>query len=96
MYLFRPVAHIAVFESQTSETTHCSLWKVEKTRVDKYKEIINDCNYDANCTLTSLAVSNFKRLILISQSAEGKIMYLFFTITLMIIICVCSKIFYFA
>jgi hypothetical protein len=41
---------------------------IEKPHVDKYKEITNDWNYDASCTLTSLPVwdlENLKRLILL-------------------------------
>jgi hypothetical protein len=44
---------------------------IEKPHTDKYKEITNDWNYDASCTLTSLPVwdlENFKRLIFVVQS----------------------------
>jgi hypothetical protein len=42
----------------------------ENPHVDKYKEITNNWNYDAGCTLTALPVStseNFKRLILLHR-----------------------------
>jgi hypothetical protein len=45
----------------------------EKPRMDKYKEITNDWNYDASCTLTSLPVwvlDNFRRLIFVAQSVK--------------------------
>jgi hypothetical protein len=45
----------------------------EKPHVDKYKEITNDWNYDASCTLTSLPVwdlEHFKRLIFVVQSVQ--------------------------
>jgi hypothetical protein len=45
----------------------------EKPRTVKYKEIMNDWNYDASCTLTSLPVwdvENFKRLIFVVQSVQ--------------------------
>jgi hypothetical protein len=44
---------------------------IEKPHVDKYKEITNNWNYDASCTLTSLPVwdlENFKCLIFVVQS----------------------------
>jgi hypothetical protein len=43
----------------------------EKPHINKYKEIMNDWNYDANCTLTSLLflkLENFKHLISVAQS----------------------------
>jgi hypothetical protein len=46
---------------------------IEKPYADKYKEITNDWNYDASCTLTSLPVwdlENFKRLIFVVQSVH--------------------------
>jgi hypothetical protein len=46
---------------------------IEKPHTDKYKEITNDWNYDAGCTLTSLPVwdlENFKRLIFVVQSVQ--------------------------
>jgi hypothetical protein len=46
----------------------------EKPYVDKYKEITNDWNYDASCTLTSLPVSdleNFMHLIFVAQSKHA-------------------------
>jgi hypothetical protein len=46
---------------------------IEKPHTDKYKEITNDWNYDASCTLTSLLVwdlENFKRLIFVVQSSQ--------------------------
>jgi hypothetical protein len=49
---------------------------IEKPHADKYKEITNNWNYDASCTLTSLPVwdlENFKRLIFVVQSVQGKI-----------------------
>jgi hypothetical protein len=42
-----------------------------KSHTDKYKEITNDWNYDASCTLISRQVSdleNFKRLIFVVES----------------------------
>jgi hypothetical protein len=42
----------------------------EKPHTDKYKEVMNDWNYDASCTLTSLPVwglENFKRLIFVAE-----------------------------
>jgi hypothetical protein len=39
---------------------------IEKPHTDKFKDITNNWNYDASCTLTSLPVwdlENFKRLI---------------------------------
>jgi hypothetical protein len=46
---------------------------IDKPHLGKYKEITNDSNYDANCTLTSLPVwdlENFKRLIFVVQSVH--------------------------
>jgi hypothetical protein len=43
---------------------------IEKPRMDKYKEITNDWNYEASCMLTSLLVwdlENFKCLIFVAQ-----------------------------
>jgi hypothetical protein len=45
----------------------------EKPDMDKYKEIPNDWNYDASCTLASLPFSdsdNFKRLSFVAQNAR--------------------------
>jgi hypothetical protein len=45
----------------------------EKPHTDKYKEIMNDWNYDVSCTLTSLLVwdlDNFKHLIFVAQSVQ--------------------------
>jgi hypothetical protein len=50
----------------------------EKPHMDKYKEITNDRNYDASCTLTSLLVSdleNFKCLISVAQSVYPSCVY---------------------
>jgi hypothetical protein len=47
---------------------------IDKTQTGKYKEITNDWNYDASCTLTSLPVwdlENFKRLIFIVESVQS-------------------------
>jgi hypothetical protein len=33
---------------------------IGKTHMDKYKEIINDWNYDASCALKSLLVSDLE------------------------------------
>jgi hypothetical protein len=44
---------------------------IEKPHTDKYKEITNNWNYDASCTLTSLPVwdlQNFKRLVFVVLS----------------------------
>jgi hypothetical protein len=46
---------------------------IEKPHTDKYKEITNNWNYDASCTVTSLPVwdsENFKRLIFVAQSVQ--------------------------
>jgi hypothetical protein len=46
---------------------------IEKPHADKYKEITNNWNYDASCTLTSLPVwdfENFKRLIFVVQTVQ--------------------------
>jgi hypothetical protein len=45
----------------------------DNPRMDKYKEIMNDWNYDASCMLTSLLVwdlQNFKLLIFLAQSVQ--------------------------
>jgi hypothetical protein len=50
----------------------------EKPHVDKHKEITNDWNYDASCTVTSLPVwdlGNFKRLIFVVQSVHPFVFY---------------------
>jgi hypothetical protein len=47
----------------------------EKPYTDKYKEITNNGNYDASCTLTSLPVwdfENFKHLIFVVQSVPTR------------------------
>jgi hypothetical protein len=47
---------------------------IDKPHTGEYKEITNDSNYDASCTLTSLPVwdlKNFKRLIFVVQSVHG-------------------------
>jgi hypothetical protein len=44
---------------------------IEEPHMNKYKEIMNNWNYDASCTLTSLTVrdlQNFKRFIFVVQS----------------------------
>jgi hypothetical protein len=44
---------------------------IQKSYMDKYKEIMSDCNYEASRTLTSVLVwdlENFKHLILVAQS----------------------------
>jgi hypothetical protein len=46
---------------------------IEKPHTDKRKEITNNWNYDASCTLTSLPVwdsENFKCLISVVQSVQ--------------------------
>jgi hypothetical protein len=46
---------------------------VEKPHVDKYKEIMNDWNYDASCRLISLPVwdlEHFKCLVFVAQSVH--------------------------
>jgi hypothetical protein len=46
---------------------------IENPHTDKYKEITNNWNYDASCTVTSLLVwdfENFKRLIFVVQSVH--------------------------
>jgi hypothetical protein len=46
---------------------------IEKPHTDKYKEITNNWNYDASCTLTSLPVwdlENFNCLIFVVQSVH--------------------------
>jgi hypothetical protein len=45
----------------------------EKPHMVKYKAIMNDWNYDASCTLTSLLVwdlGNFKRLVFVVQNVQ--------------------------
>jgi hypothetical protein len=58
----------------------------EKQRTDKYKQITNDWNYDASCTLTSLPVFNLeslKRLIFLYRvhfealRTSGQIRYIY-------------------
>jgi hypothetical protein len=47
---------------------------IEKPHTNKFKEITNNWNYDASCTLTSLPVwdlENFKRLIFVVQSVQA-------------------------
>jgi hypothetical protein len=47
----------------------------EKSHTDKYKEIANDWNCDASCTLTSLPLSdleNFKLLSFVAQSIHER------------------------
>jgi hypothetical protein len=49
---------------------------INKPHTGKYKEIMNDWNYDVSCTLTSLPVwelENFKRLIFVVQSVPPSI-----------------------
>jgi hypothetical protein len=46
----------------------------EKSHMDRYKEITNDWNYDASCTLTSLPVwdlENFKCLVFVVKSVPN-------------------------
>jgi hypothetical protein len=46
---------------------------IDKPHTSKCKEITNDSNYDASCTLTSLPVwdlENFKSLIFVVQSVQ--------------------------
>jgi hypothetical protein len=46
---------------------------IDKPHTGKYKEITNDSNHDASCTLTSLPVwdlENFKRLIFVVQIVQ--------------------------
>jgi hypothetical protein len=48
----------------------------EKQHMDKYKEIVNDWNYDASCILMSLPVwdvENFKHLIFIAQCVHPRL-----------------------
>jgi hypothetical protein len=62
----------------------------ETPHTDKYKEITNDWNYDASCTLTSLPVwdlENFKRLIFSAQSVQSKKHTGLFSITYSIKLC---------
>jgi hypothetical protein len=45
----------------------------EKPHVYKYKEIMNNWNYDASCMLTSLPVSDvehFEQLVFVAQSVQ--------------------------
>jgi hypothetical protein len=47
---------------------------IEKPHMDKYKEITNNWNYDASCTVTSLPIwdlENLKRLIFIVQTVHN-------------------------
>jgi hypothetical protein len=53
----------------------------EKPHMDKYKEITNDWNYDANCTFTLLPASDlehFKRLIFVAECVHAENIYLRF------------------
>jgi hypothetical protein len=46
---------------------------IDKPHTGKYKEITNDLNYDAGCSLTTHPVwdlDNFKRLIFVVQSVQ--------------------------
>jgi hypothetical protein len=48
---------------------------IEKPHTDKYKEITNNWNYDARCTLTSLPVQDlehFKSFIFVAQNIQQK------------------------
>jgi hypothetical protein len=50
---------------------------IDKLHTGKYKEITNDSNYDASCTLKSLPVwdlENFKRLIFVVQTVHNLVM----------------------
>jgi hypothetical protein len=50
-----------------------SMEGIEKPHTDKYKEITNNLNYDASCTVASLPVwdlEHFKRLIFVLQSVH--------------------------
>jgi hypothetical protein len=47
---------------------------IDKPHTGKYKEITNDSNYDASCTVASLPVwvlENFKRLIFVVQTVHN-------------------------
>jgi hypothetical protein len=47
----------------------------EKQHADKYKEIVNDWNYDTSCTCTSLPVQDleyFKCLIFVAQNVHSR------------------------
>jgi hypothetical protein len=51
---------------------------IEKKHTDKYKEITNDWNYDANSALTSLPVwnlENIKRLVSVVKSVHIVCLY---------------------
>jgi hypothetical protein len=46
----------------------------EKPHMDEYKEVMNDWDYGASCTLTSLLVlylENFQHLIFVAQSVHA-------------------------
>jgi hypothetical protein len=46
---------------------------IENPHTDKYEVIMNNWNYDASCTVTSLSVwdlENFKCLIFVVQSVQ--------------------------
>jgi hypothetical protein len=50
----------------------------EKPDMDKYKEFVNDWNYDVSCMLTSFLVldfENFKHLIFVGQSVHLIVVY---------------------
>jgi hypothetical protein len=67
---------------------------IEKPHTDKYKEITNNWNYDASCTLTSLPVwelENFKRLICIVQSVQA---FTFLHVNEYVLIAISCKILY--
>jgi hypothetical protein len=53
-----------------SDMHDCRTEGTEKPHMDKYKEITNDWNYDAGCTLASLPVSDsehFMRYIFVAK-----------------------------
>jgi hypothetical protein len=48
---------------------------IEKPHTDKYKEITNNYNYDASCTVASIPIwdlENFKHLIFVVLSVQNK------------------------
>jgi hypothetical protein len=58
----------------------------EKPHVVKYKEIMNDLNYDASCTLTSLPVfdlENFKCFIFCCAECTSVIWVLKYVVTVL-------------
>jgi hypothetical protein len=70
MLFFKLGRHTDVCVSDTWMASLQLMKGREEPHTDKYKEIANDWNYDANCTLTSLPVlglTYLKSLIFVTQ-----------------------------